>query len=522
MPVIMDNEKIEVQDNVSMIKDFIKKYEDKYDETLFDINDDSCSTAPKKEVKKRTAVDYFKVVLSSGLDTILQKTFKKEIYQLIMMPSQDKYLIKQGDAIQTIENMSLDEFKNFFKQIKKDDSIKIGNIVFDEIKKDDIPDIYHMIKNYRHYLANGMMSLNLYKTMVYEGSSYYYNRGNRERVTDAIYLDLLNNEKLFKYITVKTPMLENTKKYNREFVAAVLMIEKKAGYDHARYFIESYTKSSLQSIQDGNPWSPTYYARGYIGYNHSYSRRYSDIELFFETCLDKKYNLNVKRLIDYLCFDLYGQGFNFIPSQIYMDYLDMSYAYYGKVINKYPKTLFTDHDIVAKTVETDKEIQKILEDERNAKMTKLQADRAEREEQQSFNIFKDQYLEFEQLFNVEDRVVYSYKDLVLLTPDSARDLIEEGNRLGHCVATYIRQVASGSCLILFVRRTNELDSPYLTVEIRKSATGKGAGKFIIAQIQGDCKRTELDKKEKAFFQKFMEKTGIAASNSNLRNVVKSA
>lgn len=515
MPVIMDNEKIEVQDNVSMIKDFIKKYEDKYDETLFDINDDS-STAPKKEVKKRTAVDYFKVVLSSGLDTILQKTFKKEIYQLIMMPSQDKYLIKQGESIQTIENISLDEFKNFFKQIKKDDKIKIGNIVFDEITRDDIPDIYRMIKNYRHYLANGMMSLNLYKTMVYEGSNYYYNRGNRERVTDTIYLDLLNNEKLFKYITVKTPMLENTKKYNKDFVESALTIERKAGYDHARYFIESYTKSSLQSIQDGNP----YYTRGY--YNYSRYRSYSDVGLFFETCLDKKYNLNVKRLIDYLCFDLYGQGFNYIPSQIYMDYLDMSYAYYGKVINKYPKTLFTDHDIVAKTVETDKEIQRILEDERNARVTKLQADKAEREEQESFNIFKDQYLEFERLFNVKDRVVCSYKDLVLLTPDSARDLIEEGNRLGHCVATYIRQVASGSCLILFVRRANELDSPYLTVEIRKSATGKGTGQFIIAQIQGDCKRTELDKKEKAFFQKFMEKTGIAASNSNLRNVVKSA
>ena len=98
----------------------------------------------------------------------------------------------------------------------------------------------------------------------------------------------------------------------------------------------------------------------------------------------------------------------------------MNYAYNGKVINKYPKALFTNHDIMTKTVETDKEIQKILENERNARMVKIEADIAERENKETFNIFREQYKEFEQLFNVKDHVVYSYKDMVLLTPESAR------------------------------------------------------------------------------------------------------
>lgn len=513
MPVLMNDELIKEQDNVSLIKEYIRKYEDKYDETLFDMDDDGSTPAvSKKEVKKRTAADYFKVVLASGIDTIIQKQFKKDIYQLVMMPSQDKYLIKKSEAIQTIENMSMEDFQNFFKQLKKDDSIKINNIVFGEITKEDISLIYRMITGYRHYLSNGMMSLNLYKTMLYTGSYSY--RGDRNTITSTVYLDLLKNEKLLKYITVKTPILENNRKYDELFVEAALIIEDLAGYDYARYFIESYTKSSLRCIFDAN----FYYQYGY----YSNNRSVSEIRLFFNICLDKKYNLNVKRFIDYICFDLYGQGFLSIPARIYTDYLDMNYAYNGKVINKYPKTLYTDHDIMTKTVETDKEIQNILENERKAKMIKIKADMEERENKETFNIFKEQYKEFEQLFNVNDNVVYSYKDMVLLTPESARDLIAEGNNLGHCVATYIKHVASGDCLILFARRSNDLESSYLTVEIRKSATGIERKKFVISQIQGDCKRTALDEKEKKFFTNFIENTGILSSNFNLREAAKIA
>lgn len=515
MPVTMNEELIKEQDNVSLIKEYINKYKEKYDETLFDMDDEE-PAVPKREVKKRTAADYFKVILSSGIDTILQKQFKKEIYQLIMMPSQDKYLIKKGEAIQTIENMSMEDFQNFFKQLKKDDSIKINNIVFGEITREDIPFIYRMITGYRHHLSNGMMSLNLYKTMLYEGTSYYY-RGDRDTITNTVYLDLLKNDTLMKYITVKTPILQNNKKYDVNFVEAVLTIKELVGYDYARYFIDSYTKSSIRCMIDNN----FYYNYNY-GYRSLRDRNSSEIKLFFNTCLDKKYNLNIKRFINYLCFDLYGQGFLFIPTRIYMDYLEMNYAYNGKVINKYPKALFTNHDIMTKTVETDKEIQKILENERNARMVKIEADIAERENKETFNIFREQYKEFEQLFNVKDHVVYSYKDMVLLTPESARELIAEGNSLGHCVATYIKHVATGECLILFVRRSNELESSYLTVEIRKSATGTGRKRFVISQIQGDCKRTVLDEKEKKFFIKFIEDTGITFSNYNLREAAKTA
>ena len=68
---------------------------------------------------------------------------------------------------------------------------------------------------------------------------------------------------------------------------------------------------------------------------------------------------------------------------------------------------------------------------------------------------------------------------------------------------------------------NELESSYLTVEIRKSATGTGRKRFVISQIQGDCKRTVLDEKEK-FFIKFIEDTGITFSNYNLREAAKTA
>ena len=74
------------------------------------------------------------------------------------------------------------------------------------------------------------------------------------------------------------------------------------------------------------------------------------------------------------------------------------------------------------------------------------------------------------------KAALSNKELQIVCPKRANDLVDEGKALHHCVGSYIDKVAEGRCLIVFVRRVEEPKKPYVTVEVRD---GK------IAQIHGD-------------------------------------
>ena len=74
------------------------------------------------------------------------------------------------------------------------------------------------------------------------------------------------------------------------------------------------------------------------------------------------------------------------------------------------------------------------------------------------------------------KAALSNKELQIVCPKQANDLVDEGKALHHCVGGYIDSVAEGRSLIVFVRRVEEPKKPYVTVEVRD---GK------IAQIHGD-------------------------------------
>jgi hypothetical protein len=51
---------------------------------------------------------------------------------------------------------------------------------------------------------------------------------------------------------------------------------------------------------------------------------------------------------------------------------------------------------------------------------------------------------------------------------NTEELIREGEKLSHCVGRYAERYAKGECDILFVRRINEPDIPFYTMEIKGS------------------------------------------------------
>lgn len=420
-------------------------------------------TAPDAEVKKTTKkpslkkTNHFTVDLSSGLDCVITGRSKEGDIQLIIMPSQNKYLLKKGEVVQKITNEKM--ISDFFYNLPKE-GLVVNNVVIDKITPSNVKFLYTLISNYSVLLSKGLISLQIV-------TNHYLKR----IFTDGIQYD----EKFLKLIVSKTPILKQSnyqieKKYDYQFVELAHSFYKRKGYDALRMFVEEYVKSSIESVAYSR------YNYGYYGYGRN---TYSGYDFL-------TYDLDTKRVIEYICFDLYKQGYTSIPCSTYYDYLRMSNEYYGKIKDKYPEYLDTAHDVMA-----------IKHSEAKERIDKEAFERI-------YDAFKRNFKEYEEI---------SYNKIKLIRPENAESLVDEGINLGHCVGSYISRVKSGECIILFARRIGSEDNSYLTVELRP-VNEYGKTNYEIRQIQGDNKRTTLTYKEIEFFKIFSKKTGIGIKNFN--------
>jgi hypothetical protein len=65
--------------------------------------------------------------------------------------------------------------------------------------------------------------------------------------------------------------------------------------------------------------------------------------------------------------------------------------------------------------------------------------------------------------------------LTLIPPKSAKEIVNEGHTLHHCVYSYVERVANGSCVILFIRKADKIDEPFYTVELRDGKISQTRG-----------------------------------------------
>ena len=108
----------------------------------------------------------------------------------------------------------------------------------------------------------------------------------------------------------------------------------------------------------------------------------------------------------------------------------------------------------------------------------------------------------------------SYK---MMLPRTPRDITQEGARQHHCVGGYIRSVLDGDCLILFLRRKENEDRSFFTLEYDLHNS--------IRQIKGKFNHSigeMLDVKERQkllnFLAKWSRKTGIDTGVTNTAEV----
>ena len=175
--------------------------------------------------------------------------------------------------------------------------------------------------------------------------------------------------------------------------------------------------------------------------------------------MESEYSINLRRFIDYICFDLYRQGYGEVTENFfreYMDYLSMQKNFYGKVKEKYPEHFKTAHDVIALKVNLAKA-----------------AEQCENFAEQA-----------EQVKGLE----YSAMGYCIVVPTEPRELADEGINLSHCVGDYIDRVTSGECHILFLRRRNAPEQSLVTLQLCGQS---------ICQAQG-MNRRSITKEERKF------------------------
>lgn len=131
----------------------------------------------------------------------------------------------------------------------------------------------------------------------------------------------------------------------------------------------------------------------------------------------------------------------------YHDYLCMCKELQYDVKNSFilfPRELKAAHDSVAKT----------LKDKRTAEHEKAIAG--------SFDEWQKRYQ-------------YQSKELMMIPPHSAKEIVDEGAALHHCVRLYVKNVAEKKSVILFVRSVDEPNKSLCTVEVKDGQVTQARG-----------------------------------------------
>lgn len=72
---------------------------------------------------------------------------------------------------------------------------------------------------------------------------------------------------------------------------------------------------------------------------------------------------------------------------------------------------------------------------------------------------------------------FEYGDYKVFIPTTAQDIVTEGQRMHHCVGSYVNRVLENDCYICFIRHKDTPDTPYITCQVY---TNGEIGQYFLA------------------------------------------
>ena len=403
----------------------------------FVINENELEIKKQEKVKKKTVTDVkYEVVLENNTDFIVKRTTSRTSKLLVYLISQDVFYIK-NEKTSEIESLNVDNLTSFGFRYTKNYAPQGFLYDKDFLKK------CMWVNNNKDLLK--VKDCGGIKLLIKNGFGNLFLINEIETINKYFNISprlLVEVVKNYGYINKNIENL-NERLYSRSMFSFLFETCRLFGYNQVMWFLKQIKSSHLNEF---SLW---------------------DVNDFFEVI--QTYNLNFNKIIKYLLFDLYKEGItNFEMHDEYIDYLRMTNIYYGKIRRKYPTYMRVQHDIIRKKYNF------LPKNEIN---------------ERRFMQIIDELKKFE--FNGE---TYS-----IVAPTKAQDLIDEGTNLHHCVGSYIDSVKQKKCKILFLRKTEDLETSLVTVEIK--------GEDMLGQVQGLCRRP-ISEDEKEFIKQWCDKFNI--------------
>lgn len=394
--------------------------------------------AESKIGTKRTKAEY-EVAFKDANDFAIRKKNKRTDKLLVSIYSKNLLYIYDNNN-ENIEKISrVEQLNGFFNDIKADDIIipaEAANYLKKGISKCQLDDWYNFVT-----ANNGL------RMFVLSGLCYFNHQSSNTEKKLGEYYE--KDKSLLRYIIANSEDAYEDSKLNT-ILSYVYEILELSDLSTAKYFFDKYKMSAIELRHTKN-------------------------------LLDfKKFNLNTRRFIDYILFDLYKQGATGAVLTTYYDYLTMSESYYGTVKEKYPKTLLTEHMILSAKINEKESISRNSE-------------------------------RFETIMNECENFGYSTltDKFVIVMPKESTELVEEGQTLCHCVASYVDKVVANDCIVVFMRLKEDKETPYLTIEILPDRS--------VPQVEGMNKRSELTKEEVDFIKKWAKARSLKITADNVIN-----
>ena len=343
----------------------------------------------------------YEVVLQNNTDFILRRQTQKIRRELVILVSQGLYYIRdcKSGAIDPVTNANL---RSFLRDLK-DSFISLQQVTW----------LGAVFKESADFIT----------TVIEDETLSDMCRHNvpispEEPKKHVRYWE--QNKRLFTRVAQLFPAQGTASGKYQNCIPVIFWIEAHYGANEAMYFAEQVVRSGVRDMR--------------FNLSYHYQAEY-EIEGFTKI-MESEHNINLRRFIDYICFDLYRQGYGEVNGTFfreYMDYLSMQKNFYGKVKEKYPEHFKTAHDVMS-----------------------LKVNLASAAEQcQNFA---------EQAEQVKD-LEYSAQGYCVVVPTEPRELADEGINLSHCVGDYIDRVASGECHILFLRRRSAPGQSLVTLQL---------------------------------------------------------
>ena len=364
------------------------------------------------------AVCSYDVVLQNNTDFIISRKTAKSARELVILISQGLFYFKEGKA-GGIEEVTLSKLKAYLKDLK-DESIALNQVLW-------LPDLNkHTIDRLEKIISNEVFVEMCRHNVLTDISDPIWYLGYWEQ-----------NQKLFMKLFSIYPTItdHNSNKY-RASLPIIFEIDKKFGYNEAMYFAELLLQSGIEE-----------YTSSVERWRYGNDGRYENCDLKgFTQLLEEPYNLDLRRLVDYIFFDTYSQGIAKIDSNFwrtYEDYLSMQIKIFGKIREKYPKHLKTEHDIMALKVNMSEVVAK--------------------------------YEEFIVRSAEVSELAYTGKLYSIVVPNQPQQIADEGINLSHCVGNYIDRIINGDCHILFLRKSSSTEQSLVTLQLCNGRINQAEG-----------------------------------------------